>query len=293
MRLEEAGAGTARAWLAMQSAHDLAAEGASGSPKVRPLSGCRTHSVERWLFGKTHRGGVRPRAAKDLAEWPRAAPFRVAPRQGATPCSLTTRWRKGPAGQSEDLLGPSGPEGEAQGWGRAEAGCCEVMELLTGGIQGDQGGAPARMASRRGREVRSCRRRAQTSGNARLAEDQPQEPSGDNLARGHLADPDTKGQPPACERFGLHADRTGDVERRSRIRDQYAPRAAPQRRPRPRRRIGRRPARPGARGAVPQSSTDRAVSTSERLMRFRGTHSAAPCLRRAPRGGRRAVTVLR
>ena len=37
VRLEGAGAGTARAWLAMQSAHDLAAERASGLPKVRRL----------------------------------------------------------------------------------------------------------------------------------------------------------------------------------------------------------------------------------------------------------------
>jgi antitoxin HigA-1 len=37
VRLEEAGVGTARAWLAMQSAHDLAVERASGSPKVRRL----------------------------------------------------------------------------------------------------------------------------------------------------------------------------------------------------------------------------------------------------------------
>lgn len=35
VRLEEAGAGTARAWLAMQSAYDLAAERAAGVPKVR------------------------------------------------------------------------------------------------------------------------------------------------------------------------------------------------------------------------------------------------------------------
>ena len=37
VRLEEAGVGTARAWLAMQSAHDLAAERAAGVPKVRRL----------------------------------------------------------------------------------------------------------------------------------------------------------------------------------------------------------------------------------------------------------------
>jgi antitoxin HigA-1 len=37
VRLEEAGVGTARAWLAMQSAHDLAAERATGVPKVRKL----------------------------------------------------------------------------------------------------------------------------------------------------------------------------------------------------------------------------------------------------------------
>lgn len=38
VRLEEAGVGTARSWLVMQSAHDLAAERAAGSPKVRRLS---------------------------------------------------------------------------------------------------------------------------------------------------------------------------------------------------------------------------------------------------------------
>lgn len=38
VRLEEAGVGTARAWLALQSAHDLAAERAAGSPQVRRLS---------------------------------------------------------------------------------------------------------------------------------------------------------------------------------------------------------------------------------------------------------------
>ena len=38
VRLEEAGVGTARAWLAMQSAHDLATERASGTPKVRRLN---------------------------------------------------------------------------------------------------------------------------------------------------------------------------------------------------------------------------------------------------------------
>ena len=37
VRLEEAGVSTARAWLAMQSAHDLAAERATGVPKVRRL----------------------------------------------------------------------------------------------------------------------------------------------------------------------------------------------------------------------------------------------------------------
>lgn len=37
VRLEEAGAGTARAWLAMQSAYDLAVERAAGVPKVRKL----------------------------------------------------------------------------------------------------------------------------------------------------------------------------------------------------------------------------------------------------------------
>jgi len=34
-RLEQAGEGTARAWLAMQSVHDLAAEPAAGGPKVQ------------------------------------------------------------------------------------------------------------------------------------------------------------------------------------------------------------------------------------------------------------------
>jgi addiction module HigA family antidote len=38
IRLEEAGVGTARAWLAMQTAHDLAAERATGSHHVRPLN---------------------------------------------------------------------------------------------------------------------------------------------------------------------------------------------------------------------------------------------------------------
>jgi addiction module HigA family antidote len=37
VRLEEAGVGTARAWLAMQAAHDLATERASGTPRVRRL----------------------------------------------------------------------------------------------------------------------------------------------------------------------------------------------------------------------------------------------------------------
>ncbi|CAB4955910.1 MAG: HigA family addiction module antidote protein [Actinobacteria bacterium] len=35
--LESAGVGTARAWLAMQTAHDLAGERAAGLPKVRKL----------------------------------------------------------------------------------------------------------------------------------------------------------------------------------------------------------------------------------------------------------------
>ena len=39
VRLEEAGVGTARAWLAMQTAHDLAAERASGPHNVRSLGG--------------------------------------------------------------------------------------------------------------------------------------------------------------------------------------------------------------------------------------------------------------
>ena len=38
VRLEEAGAGTARAWLPMQIAHDLAAERAAGTPQVRKLA---------------------------------------------------------------------------------------------------------------------------------------------------------------------------------------------------------------------------------------------------------------
>lgn len=37
VRLEEAGVGTARAWLAMQTAFDLAAQRAAGVPKVRKL----------------------------------------------------------------------------------------------------------------------------------------------------------------------------------------------------------------------------------------------------------------
>jgi addiction module HigA family antidote len=37
VRLEQAGVSTARAWLAMQAAHDLAAERAAGLPKVQRL----------------------------------------------------------------------------------------------------------------------------------------------------------------------------------------------------------------------------------------------------------------
>ncbi|MHA6513348.1 HigA family addiction module antitoxin [Tessaracoccus sp. Z1128] len=37
VRLEEAGVGSARVWLAMQTAFDLAAERAAGLPKVRRL----------------------------------------------------------------------------------------------------------------------------------------------------------------------------------------------------------------------------------------------------------------
>lgn len=37
IRLEAAGVGTARSWLALQSAHDLATERAAGVPKVRRL----------------------------------------------------------------------------------------------------------------------------------------------------------------------------------------------------------------------------------------------------------------
>lgn len=37
VRLQEAGVGSARAWLAMQAAYDLATERASGTPKVRRL----------------------------------------------------------------------------------------------------------------------------------------------------------------------------------------------------------------------------------------------------------------
>ena len=37
VRLEQAGVGTARAWLAMQTAHDLALERASGLPDVQRL----------------------------------------------------------------------------------------------------------------------------------------------------------------------------------------------------------------------------------------------------------------
>ena len=37
VRLEAAGVGTARAWLAMQAAYDLAAERSSGSPQVGRL----------------------------------------------------------------------------------------------------------------------------------------------------------------------------------------------------------------------------------------------------------------
>ena len=38
LRLEAAGVGTARAWLAMQTAHDLVGERAAGLPKVRKLA---------------------------------------------------------------------------------------------------------------------------------------------------------------------------------------------------------------------------------------------------------------
>lgn len=38
VRLEAAGVGTARAWLAMQTAYDLARERAAGTPKVTPLA---------------------------------------------------------------------------------------------------------------------------------------------------------------------------------------------------------------------------------------------------------------
>jgi addiction module HigA family antidote len=37
IRLEQSGVSTARAWLAMQSAYDLARERAAGVPDVRPL----------------------------------------------------------------------------------------------------------------------------------------------------------------------------------------------------------------------------------------------------------------
>ena len=37
IRLEEAGVSTARTWLAMQAAHDLAVERAAGAPTVRKL----------------------------------------------------------------------------------------------------------------------------------------------------------------------------------------------------------------------------------------------------------------
>lgn len=37
VRLEEAGVSTARAWLALQNAHDLAKERQAGTPKVRKL----------------------------------------------------------------------------------------------------------------------------------------------------------------------------------------------------------------------------------------------------------------
>lgn len=37
VRLEQAGVSTARQWLAMQDAYDLAVERAAGTPEVRPL----------------------------------------------------------------------------------------------------------------------------------------------------------------------------------------------------------------------------------------------------------------
>ncbi len=39
VRLEEAGVSTARAWLAMQTSYDLAAERAAGAPKVQRHAG--------------------------------------------------------------------------------------------------------------------------------------------------------------------------------------------------------------------------------------------------------------
>jgi len=38
LRLEAAGVSSARVWIAMQSAHDLAVERRSGVPKLRPLA---------------------------------------------------------------------------------------------------------------------------------------------------------------------------------------------------------------------------------------------------------------
>lgn len=51
VRLEEAGVGTARAWLTMQSAPDLAAERVTGSPKVRrPSDVACLPRIGRWSW---------------------------------------------------------------------------------------------------------------------------------------------------------------------------------------------------------------------------------------------------
>lgn len=47
VRLEEAGVGTGRAWLAMQSAYDLAIERAADTPKVRKRAGTTRTTLRR------------------------------------------------------------------------------------------------------------------------------------------------------------------------------------------------------------------------------------------------------
>ena len=69
--LEDAGVGTARAWLAMQSAHDLAAERAVGIPKAQPLqpvaSTLTTPSSRRYAATPGDPGSVRNCRMSDVS----------------------------------------------------------------------------------------------------------------------------------------------------------------------------------------------------------------------------------